>query len=299
MSNSVSLQATSSGTRLSQYWQFLALCLASVVLWWQPLVSTLRMAWSNGAYTHLLLILPVSLALILSERRPSSRLGLSAMRSWAGWAFLAAALLMRLAASLTANNSSAPHFLSVSIFALVLWWIGSGIICFGVPAIHSHLFAVGFLFLFVPLPDEAVNWIVQILQTTSASVAAFLFRIAQVPVARDGLILSIPGLDIEVAPECSSIRSSTLLVIVTMVLAHLFLRSNWRKVLLVLAAIPLSVLKNSVRIFTIAELATRVDPSYLTGRLHHQGGIVFLAASLLPVILMLWWLRKNDPPVSS
>lgn len=145
-----------------------------------------------------------------------------------------------------------------------------------------------------PLPDGVVNWIIEGLQNTSASASQALFRLAQVPVARQGVILSIPGLDIEVAHECSSIRSSTMLIVLTLLLAHLFLRSNWRKVLLVLAAIPLSILKNAVRIFTIAELATRVDPAYLDGNLHRHGGVVFLGFSVLLIVLLLWLLRKGE-----
>jgi exosortase/archaeosortase family protein len=107
-------------------------------------------------------------------------------------------------------------------------------------------------------------------------------------------LLFIPGLQIEVTRECSSIRSSTMLIVITLILAHLFLRSWWRKSLLVLVAIPLSVAKNAVRIFTIAELATRVDSGYLEGRLHRDGGIVFLSLALLVVLVLLWVIRKGD-----
>jgi exosortase/archaeosortase family protein len=73
-------------------------------------------------------------------------------------------------------------------------------------------------------------------------------------------MLSIPGLEIEVARECSSIRSSLMLFVTAMVLAHLFLRSWWRKALVAAAVIPLSVAKNGLRIFTIVELFEREWP---------------------------------------
>jgi exosortase len=121
-----------------------------------------------------------------------------------------------------------------------------------------------------------------------------LFRFFTVPVVRDGIIISIPGLTIEVAQECSSIRSSTLLIVIALILAHLFLHSRWRKILIVLAAIPLSIAKNAIRIFTIAELGTRVNPSFLHGTLHRQGGIVFLSLALLMLVVLLWILRKSE-----
>jgi exosortase/archaeosortase family protein len=111
---------------------------------------------------------------------------------------------------------------------------------------------------------------------------------------QDGVLLTIPGLTLQVAQECSSIRSSSMLLVTTMVLAQLLLRSPWRKALVIALAVPLSVTKNGLRIFTIAMLGTRVDPAYLTGRLHHQGGIVFFAIILLLTFAVLWILRKGE-----
>jgi exosortase/archaeosortase family protein len=85
-----------------------------------------------------------------------------------------------------------------------------------------------------------------------------------------------------------------MLLITTMVLAQLLLRSPWRKALLIGLAIPLSVAKNALRIFTIAMLGTRVDAGYLTGRLHHQGGIVFFAIVLSVVFILLFILRRGE-----
>jgi exosortase/archaeosortase family protein len=108
-------------------------------------------------------------------------------------------------------------------------------------------------------------------------------------------MLAIPGLDIEVASECSSIRSSQMLLVSTMVLAHLFLRSWWRKALLIAAVIPIAVAKNGLRIFTIAELGTRVDPAFLNGKFHHNGGIIFYGIAVLMVVALLMLLRRREP----
>jgi exosortase/archaeosortase family protein len=64
--------------------------------------------------------------------------------------------------------------------------------------------------------------------------------------------------------------------------------------LLVLASIPLSVLKNAIRIVVIGELGTRVNPSFLHGNLHRQGGVIFLGLAALMLIALLWILRKSE-----
>jgi exosortase/archaeosortase family protein len=64
--------------------------------------------------------------------------------------------------------------------------------------------------------------------------------------------------------------------------------------LLICLAVPLSVAKNGLRVFSIAMLATRVDPGYMTGRFHHQGGIIFFAIALIAIFMLLWILRRGE-----
>jgi len=276
---------------------FAFLCAVSILFWWHSLVMTLRLALANNAYNHILLILPLSVALIYfdSEHRDSKALRIDPQPSpRIGVALLVLALLIGGYARWGMAATVDDVRLSLGMFALVTWWIAAVLFCFGARTFQSFLFPLCFLFLVVPIPEFALNWIVEFLQQQSAVAARIMFRAVGVPVAQDGIMLSIPGLDIEVARECSSIRSSLMLVVTTMVLAHLFLRSWWRKALLVVAAIPLSVAKNGLRIFTIVELATRVDPGFLSGKLHHNGGIVFFGIGVVAVVVLLWILRRTE-----
>lgn len=265
---------------------------------------TMELALTNEAYTHILLILPLSVSLIYLDRSRWQRsdgeapLALSRDCIGAGLAVLACAALMFGFARWGQShfNISPGGQLSLSMFALVIWWIGSVIVSFGAGVFRPFLFPLCFLFWMVPIPPFALDRIVLFLQEESALAARMLFLAAGVPVVQNGLILSIPNLDIEIASECSSIRSSLLLVVIAMVLAQLFLRSRWRKTLVVAAAIPLAVAKNGLRIFTIAELGTRVDPGYLTGKFHHHGGIVFLGIAVLAVGALVWALRRSERP---
>jgi exosortase len=184
--------------------------------------------------------------------------------------------------------------LSLDIVALVVWWIAAFAFCFGTEVCRLLIFPLCFLFWLVPFPDFMLSRTVAWLQQGSSSAAQLLFAAAGVPVVRDGVMLSIPGLTIEVAKECSSIRSSLMLVVTTMVLAQLVLRSAWRKTLVVAVAVPLSLVKNGLRIFTIAMLGTRVDRGFLTGNLHHHGGVVFFLIALAGVFLLLWALRRTE-----
>ena len=61
-------------------------------------------------------------------------------------------------------------------------------------------------------------------------------------------------------------------------------------------AVPLAAMKNGLRIFTIVELGTKVDPAFFEARLHHQGGILFLGLSLVAVAALVWALRRTENP---
>ena len=271
---------------------FSILTAISLVIWWSPLSASLALALHDEQYTHILLILPVSTALIFMDWKPPEPHG--------GLSVVLGSILLVMAASLTflirwnAVALSPDEQLSANMLALVVWWIAAFILCFGLPASRRALFPLCFLFWLIPFPDFALNAIVNLLQQSSAAAAHLLFAAAGVPVEQRGVFVHIPGLTVEVARECSSIRSSSMLIVTTMVLAQLLLRSPWRKVLIILVAFPLSVAKNGLRIFVIAMLTTRVDPSFLTGRVHRKGGIIFFLIALAATFLLLWILRRGE-----
>jgi exosortase len=270
---------------------FTGLCGVSLLLWGRPLLDTFALAASDGQYTQILLILPVTIALIYQgwrERGFETRLWTPA----AG--LLVISLLMAGLARWGYLGGSSDVRLAIEIVGLVTWWIAAFVLCFGLSAFRSFRFPLLFLFWMVPIPRFALDRVVAELQQGSAIASQFLFLMFSVPVSREGTILLIPGLNIEVAAECSSIRSSLMLLVTTMVLAHLLLRAPWRKVLVIALAVPLSVAKNGLRIFVIGMLGTRVNRGFLTGRLHHNGGIIFFLIALGVIFLLLWILRRGE-----
>ena len=111
---------------------------------------------------------------------------------------------------------------------------------------------------------------------------------------RDGTIFQLPGIVIEVAQECSGIRSSWVLFITSILASYLFLQSPWRRVLLVAFVIPLGIARNGFRILVIGLLCVHVGPQMINSVIHRQGGPLFFALSLIPLFLLLWWLRRAE-----
>jgi exosortase len=270
---------------------FAPLSVIAVAIWWNPLASLFTLALRNEQYTHILLILPISAALIFLQWKPPA--GPSVSSAAIGSALLLIAVMARVA-MVWIELSSPDVQLSLNILALVAWWIGAFLACFGAGAFRRALFPLCFLLWMVPLPEFLLDPLVSLLQQGSAASAHLFFAVAGFPVEQRGTLLHIPGLTLEVAPECSSIRSSMMLLVTSMVCAQLLLRSFWRKAVVVAVAIPLCVVKNGLRIFALGVLATKVDPGFLTGRFHRQGGIIFLLIALLGIFLLLWILRRGE-----
>ncbi len=190
-----------------------------------------------------------------------------------------------------------PHFystgskhLSAAILGLVIIWAGGFLTCYGVHAARAALFPLLFLLLMVPLPDAILSRIIDALQRGSVEISLLLFKAFGVPVLRQGVLLSVPGVTIEVAKECSSIRSSMALFITCLLAARFYLRSFWKQLFFVVLSLPLSLIKNGIRIATLTLLSIYVNPEFLHGDLHRDGGFVFFLLALLilwPVLVKL------------
>lgn len=181
---------------------------------------------------------------------------------------------------------------------VVLIWMGAFALFFGSSAFRAALFPIVFLLFAVPLPPPIVLRATSLLQKGSAEVAEILFRVVGVPYLRQGFVFELPGVTIRVAEECSGIRSTLALLITAVLASHLFLKTAWRRLLLCVVVVPVAIAKNGLRIMGLSTLSIYVNPSFLTGPLHHQGGIVFFLIALVPMGLFLIWLQKNERSVA-
>lgn len=186
--------------------------------------------------------------------------------------------------------------LSAATMACVIIWLGAFLFCYGPLASRTALFPLVFLFLLVPWPEPLLSRVIYFLQQGSAEIAYLLFRLTGVPVLRNGVLLSVPGVTIEVAQECSSIRSSIALFITCLLAAHYSLRKAWRVSVFVALAVIFSVIKNGFRIATLTLLSIYVDPSFLHGSLHRDGGILFFLLALAMLWPVLIYLQKSEAP---
>jgi len=272
----------------------LLLVLLSIITIWMafsPLRNLMQSAKRADYHTIIPLIPFISVFFLFWKRKEI----FVALRSfyWPGLFIMAAgASLWLVGRGLQANPND---YASLATFSALVFWLGSFLFLYGKEALRRAYFPAAFLIFAVPIPSILMEKIISVLVAASTSVTNLLFKAIGVPFTREGSIFVLPGFSIEVAKECSGIRSSLALFITGILAGHLFLKKFWRKGVLALAVFPVAVLKNGLRIVGLYLLSYHVDMRFIEGDFHHKfAGSVFFAVGLALLGLILWILRRSE-----
>ena len=277
------------GRRLRGFIAFLAaLSLAYAI----PLFLLFSHAAQNELYSHIFLVPVVTLYLAVGRLRESN----PPLASHWSLASAFAITGVVLTAVYFCGASFGWSLARVDQLALAtgsyLAFATSGLFLFlGVAFLRAILFPWAFLVFLVPFPAAVEGAIEVFFQHTSADVAQLLMLVAGLPVFRDGLFFRLPGILLEVARECSGIRSSVVLFITSLVGGMMLLRRPSSRAFLALAVIPLAIFRNAFRIVTIAWLCVNVGPEMIHSPIHRRGGPIFFLLSLIPFFALLLFLR--------
>jgi exosortase len=277
---------------------FLGFSLALLLLFSGPLITLLRASWRHPHHSQIVFIPFVAAGLMFLRRdsifrspQYSPRLGVALVAAGLAFSFWAFTSIP--------PSDNPPQGLSLVVAGIVLTWIAGFLGFYGPQVFKAAAGPLLMLILLIPLPLSAVEAIETALQHASAEATHVLFQIAATPVFRDGLTFSLPGVNVEVARECSGIRSSIALLITALVLGQVFLRSTWAMACLALITIPIAIIKNAARIATLSWLGVYVSPDFFYGDLHRNGGLPFSVlalAMLLPCLLVLRRWEANGQP---
>src|SRR5436190_15087816 len=277
--------------------RFMGWCIYVVILWGAfalPLREFVAYAAHSDVHSFVLLIPFVTAYLIFIRWK---QLSPELSSAW-GLALLFAAVgTGALLASLHFTELGQNDYMTLIALSFVCFAIAGAFLFLGSKWAYSAMFPLFFLVFMVPLPEAAVDFLENASKEASAEVANWLFLISGTPVLRAGAVFQLPGITIEVAKECSGIRSSLVLVITSLLAANMFLHTTWRRALLVCAVIPLGLLRNGLRILVISLLCVHIGPHMIHSVIHRRGGPVFFVASLVPLFVVLWWLRRGDVAV--
>jgi exosortase len=272
------------------FFVFLAL---SAIVGWKTILALIQYSLSHEEASHVIVIPFVSAYVIWSERNkmlvrvdPGSRT--------IGILVLALGIAVYGGARYFLDSTPGSSGFSIQILCLVVIWIGGFLSAYGTVAGKSATFPLLLLLLTIPLPEPILSRVVYALEKGSTDITYGIFRALQVPTLRQGFYLTVPGITIEVAPECSGIRSSVAMLITCLLAAHYYLRTWWGMLVFLLLVIPVSMIKNGIRIAALTLLSLYVDPGFLHGSLHRDGGFVFFFIGLAILGAALVGIRKLE-----
>ncbi len=242
--------------------------LAFLVAFWRPIVTLGQDWWSDPDAGHGLLLFPVSLWLmwrskLVAEPRPQPALGL---------ALLVASVLLRYLSGLAAELLTMRMSLLGAALALVLFvWGWRQVLRWWLPIL--------LIALSVPLPAVVMGTLALPLQLKASAWGAALLEFRHVPVRLAGNVILLPGQSLFVTEACSGLRSLTALIALGLLVAGLWLKRPWSRVVLVLLAIPVAMILNAVRVFLTGFFAYFVDPRLAQGVMHFtEGWVIFVVA---------------------
>ena len=283
---------------------FAGLLLLGAAVYFFPIGALAKLVFKNETYSHISLIPLVSLFLLVIQRK--SIFAGASRKPAAGCAVCAAGLVLYGLAAVLREHLDSPAFrnqdvpndyLTLCMAGAVAWVIGSFIAVYGLHAFKKARFALLFLVFTIPFPVFLLNGVVTTLQFASAEAADIVFRLTGASYHRSDLVFEFPNVAVRVAEECSGIRSSLSLFILSIITGYLFLRTFSRRVILAIAIFPITVVKNAFRIVAITLLANYVDMRFLTEHwIHSSGGIPFFVVAVGMVIPLVWFLRRTEKP---
>jgi exosortase len=260
-------------------------------LWWQaaviiflmgclygPILFHLGKQWSNDPnFSHGFFVPAFSLFVLWQDREQLAR----EPRDPSAWGLVIVIFALGV---LVAGVLGAELFLSrISLLLLI-----AGLVIFfrGWHWFLAVLFPWAFLFLMIPIPEIVFGQITFPLQILASKVAALLLPLLGVPVLREGNVINLPAMQLEVVEACSGIRSLLSLVTLAIIYGYLVETRTWVRVTLALASIPIAVAANSLRIVGTGLLVQYWDPDKAEGFFHtFSGWLVFVVALAMLFLL--------------
>jgi len=275
--DTVLVERSRSTSRSLWWWGGAALVLLIGFLYKDVFVALVKQWWDDPDFSHGFVVPLIAAWLVWQRKEIVERLPLKP--SWWGFAVMLGALGI-----LLLGIFGAELFLSRSSFIFLL----AGLVIFfaGWAQFRALIFPWAFLFLMVPIPTILMNTVTLPLQFLASDLATALLRLVGVPVLREGNVIQLPTMSLEVVEACSGIRSLVSLITLAVVYSYLLEKNNWVRVVLVVSALPIAIAANGLRIMGTGLAGIYWSPDKAQGFFHEFSGWVIFVLSLLMLLAL-------------
>lgn len=236
-----------------------------------PVVTALVRQWaSDENYSHGFVVVPFAVLFAWRARRPLASVGPKPHN-------LGLAVVILSLMGFLAGQFAAELFLSrLSLLGLIA---GAVLFVWGPTHLRALAFSLALVLLAIPLPELILNQIAFPLQLLASRAGEAAVSAAGIPILREGNVLVLPDMRLEVVEACSGIRSLASLVTLALILGKLAEPRQWARAALVAMAIPVAIAANAARVAGTGLAAAWVGRQAAEGFFHtFSGWLVFVAA---------------------
>src|SRR5271168_3611579 len=243
----------------------------SVWLFWDGLSRMWGWWLELPEYSHGMLIPPISLFLIWQQKDRLERISFAG--SWWGVALVLVGGSMLLLGQLATVYTLVEYAYLVTLFGLVLAFTGT--------AAFRWLFMPLFILVFmIPLPQFLLANLSTKLQLLSSELGVYFIRLFGISVFVEGNVIDLGGYKLQVAEACSGLRYLFPLMTLGFLMAYFYRGALWKRIVIFLSSVPITVLMNSLRVGVIAVTVERWGIEMAEGFLHEfQGWMVFMVCA--------------------
>jgi exosortase D (VPLPA-CTERM-specific) len=269
---------TASGVaqKAASLWPVVTAAVLGLLLYRVVLVKLCQDWWTDPDFSHGFIV-PLFSAFVIWRDR--ARLAAIPKKpSWWGLVLVAAAL-----AWLVVGVTGSELFLSRTSGLVLL--AGIAVTFWGWQRLRRLAFPLLFLLFAIPIPQIVFNQITFPLQLLASRLAAELLPLFQVPVLREGNVIHLPAMALEVAEACSGIRSLMSLGALAVICGYLLEKSVWKRIVLALASVPITVAANAGRVVGTGLCVQYWDQEKALGFFHEFSGLVIFFISLALILL--------------
>jgi len=252
-----------------------ALIIGLLSLW--PFWDGLTRMWGwwidQPEYSHALLIPPIALFLIWQQKDRLERIPFKA--NWWGVALVLLGGALLVVGQLGTVYTAIQYAYLITLYGLILSFVGW-------PAFRIIAVPLLILLFMIPLPEFVLNNLSGQLQLLSSQIGVSLMRLLDISVYLEGNVIDLGGYKLQVAEACSGMRYLFPLMTLGFLMAYFYKGRFWKRIVLFLSSIPITVFMNSFRVGTIGFMVEHWGIGMAEGFLHEfQGWMVFMLSAAL------------------
>lgn len=245
--------------------------LGIILVYYSALLHMVR-GWSREDYSHCYLIPFIVLYLIWEKRAVLSRL--PSIPSWAGFAVFVFGIAFFWLGEL--GGEFFTLYISFWLILVGLCWVH-----LGWKKVKVIAFPLAFILAMFPFPNFIYTKITLNLQLISSKLGVKLLQLYGMSAYREGNVIDLGFTQLQVVEACSGLRYLISLVILSVLIAYFFKRGLWKRVIIVISSIPISIITNSLRIAVTGILyevwGARVAEHFFHG---FSGWLIFIIAQI-------------------